>query len=76
MLFVKKELSFEDLKNECWSGAIHTLNRIEDEGKEKELMLLLEEIFFENMPEMTELNDFLWFDTEFIYESLEIEEEE
>ena len=73
---IKKELSFEDLKRECWSGAINTLERIEKENNQEALMYLLEEIFFEKTPTMTELNDFLWFDTDFIYESLEMEEEE
>lgn len=72
---VKKELSFWDLKNMCWSGAIYTLNRIEDEGKEDELMQLLEDIFYDNTPTDTQLNDFLWFDTDYIYEYLGIEEE-
>lgn len=71
---VKNEMNFNDLMNNCWSGAINTLNRIEEEGKEKELMMLLEEIL--NEPTMTELNDYLWFDDKQIYESLGIEEEE
>ena len=33
MISIKKELSFEDLKDECWSGAIDTLQKIEEEGK-------------------------------------------
>ena len=41
MISVKKELSFEDLKKECWSGAVDTLQKIEEEGKEDELMELL-----------------------------------
>ena len=59
---VKNEMSFEDLKNNCWSGAINTLQRVEEEGKEEELMMLLDEIFYESTPTMTELNDYLWFD--------------
>ena len=73
---VKNEMSFEDLKNNCWSGAVDTLQVIEENGKEEELMLLLDEIFLESIPTMTEVNDFLWFDDEMIYESLGIDEEE
>ena len=73
---VKNEMSFEDLKNNCWSGAVDTLQVIEENGKEEELMLLLDEIFLESIPTMTEVNDFLWFDDEMIYESLGIIEEE
>lgn len=76
MLEVKQEMNFEDLKNNCWSGAINTLQRVEEEGKEEELMLLLDEIFYESTPTMTELNDCLWFEDEMIFESLGIIEEE
>ena len=73
---VKQEMNFEDLMNNCWSGAIDTLQVIEEEGKEEELMLLLDEIFLESIPTLTEVNDILWFEDEMIYESLGIIEEE
>lgn len=76
MLEVKQEMNFEDLKNNCWSGAITTLSTIEEEGKEEELMLLLDEIFYESTPTMTDLNDYLWFEDESIYDALGIIEEE
>ena len=71
---VKNEMDFNDLMNNCWSGAIDTLQRIEENGKEEELMMLLEEIT--NNPSMTDLNDILWFEDEMIFESLGIIEEE
>ena len=74
MISVKKELGFEDLKKECWSGAVDTLQKIEEEGKEDELMELLQDIF-SDIPTETELNDFLWFDDDYIYNQLGIEEE-
>ena len=74
MISIKKELSFEDLKDECWSGAIDTLQKIEEEGKEDELMELLQDMFTD-IPTETELNDFLWFDDNYIYKQLGIEEE-
>ena len=73
MISVKKELSFEDLKRECWSGAIDTLQKIEEEEKEDELMELLQEVFAE-IPTETEINDFLWFEDSYIYENLGIKE--
>lgn len=73
MISVKKELSFEDLKKECWSGAIDTLQKIEEEGKENELMELLLDIFAD-IPTETEINDFLWFEDSYIYENLGIKE--
>lgn len=74
MISVKKELGFEDLKKECWSGAVDTLQKIEEEGKEDELMELLQDIFTD-IPTETELNDLLWFDDDYIYDQLGIEEE-
>ena len=76
MLEVKQEVNFEDLKKNCWSGAINTLQRVEEEGKEEELMNHLEDIFYDSTPTMTELNDYLWFDDELIYDALGIAEEE
>ena len=73
---VKQEMNFEDLMNNRWSGAINTLQRVEEEGKEEELIILLEEIFIDEIPTMTEINDILWFEDEMIFESLGIIEEE
>lgn len=36
-------------------------------------MQLLEDVFYDNIPDETQLNDFLWFDDEYIFEDLEIE---
>ena len=71
---VKNEMSFEDLKNNCWSGAVNTLQRVEEAGKEDELIMLLEEVT--DNPSMTTINDILWFDDEFIFKNLGIIEEE
>lgn len=76
MLIVKQEMDFNDLMNNCWSGALNTLSTIAEEGKEEELMNHLEDIFYDSTPTMTELNDYLWFEDEMIYESLGIIEEE
>lgn len=74
-MFIKKEISFEDLKNLCWSGALDTLETIEEEEKEEELMNYLEGIFFDEIPTDTEINDFLWFESTMIFKNLEIEED-
>ena len=39
-------------------------------------MNFLEDIFYENIPTATEVNDVLWFEPEMIYESLGITEED
>lgn len=74
-MYIKRDFSFDDLKYNCWSGAIATLKKIEEEEKEDELMNLLDELF-EETPTETQVNDFLWFKDDFIFKSLNIEEEE
>ena len=72
-MMVKYELNLRDFK--AWSGAVSTLDRILNEGKEEEFVWILEDIFLEGATE-TELNDYLWFDSEDIFEMLGIEEDE
>lgn len=72
---IKKDYDFEDLKRNSWSGAINTLKKIEENEKEEELMQLLE-YTFEDVPSEIEVNDFLWFDDDFIFENLGIKEED
>ena len=74
-MYIKKDFSFKELKENSWSGAIATLEEIEKNEKEEELMELLEEIFTD-IPTETEVNDFLWFEDDYIFENLEIEMEE
>ena len=73
-IIIKKELDFNDLMNECWSGALYTLEEINGANLEDDLMALINELFTE--PSITEINDFLWFDSDYIYETLGIESEE
>ena len=73
MIEIKKECNFYELKSELWSGALDTINAIIENEKTEELMQLLEEIFYEPT-EIIRINDFLWFESDFIYEQLEIEE--
>ena len=72
----KKDYDYNDLKENSWSGAVNTLRRIEEANKEEELMNFLEDIFYENIPSDTEVNDLLWFEPEMIYESLGISDED
>lgn len=79
-MYIKQDMDFNDLMNNCWSGAIDTLKTVEEYNKEKELMEYLEEIFGtifdDNVPTMTEVNDYLWFEDEAIFEALGISETE
>lgn len=72
-MFVKNEVEdFGWLESNCWSGAIDTLNVISTEGKEDEFIDFLEDVFYNEIPTMTELNDFIWFEDEYIFEELGI----
>lgn len=60
---------------EPWSGAVDTYERIWNEGKLSDLEFMLEELYPEGIEE-TQLNDLLWFDSEWVLESLGIQEDE
>ena len=75
-MYIKKEMNFTDLFNNSWSGAIDTLKAIEEADKEEELMEYLEVVFEGDIPDETEVNDFLWFESDEIYEYLGISENE
>ena len=81
-MYIKKDFGFEELKHNSWSGAVDTLEDIEKADKEEELMELLEQVFFDEIPTDTEVNDYLWFERDEIYSNLglnangELEEEE
>lgn len=55
-------------------GAINTKERIINEGKAEEFAQLIEELYPDGLTDV-ELNDLLWFDNKWIYETLGIEEE-
>ena len=74
-MYIKQDMSFNDLMNNCWSGAVDTLKTIEEHNKEEELMQLLEDAFDE-CPDITRINDYLWFSDEDIFECLGISESE
>ena len=75
MIEIKKQCDFDELRNELWSGAVDTVKTIIENDKTDEFMRLLEEIFYEPT-DIVQINDFLWFDTDFIFEQLEIDEEQ
>ena len=75
-MYVKEELYFNDLVNKAWSGGADTLETVSQFDKESELMDLLESVFYEEIPELVELNDFLWFERDYIFETLGINEYE
>jgi hypothetical protein len=60
---------------DAWSGAKDTQQTIIDNNKEDEFDSLIEELYPEGLSE-TQLNDILWFDSEWVFENLGISEEE
>ena len=70
---IYKDYDFDDLTNSCWSGALDTLNTIQENNKEEELMSLLSLDCFSDIPDLTEVNDLLWFEDEWIFEMLGID---
>ena len=75
MEVIKEYGDYYDLKRNSWSGALDTLKDIERADKEDNLMQFLEEVFADReTPTETEVNDFLWFEREFIYENVGLNE--
>lgn len=73
-MYIKVDCDFNDLMDNCWSGAEKTLKVIEENGKEDAFMELLEESFDEST--LTEVNDFLRFEDNYIYSVLGIKEKD
>ena len=69
---IKRECGFNELQEMCWSGAVDTLNTISKHDKEDEFMKYLEEVFSDDIPTEEEVNDFIWFEYDAIFEALDI----
>ena len=69
---VYQEIGIRDF--EAWSGAVATKDLIIENNKEDEFDALIEELYPDGIDE-TQLNDILWFDDEWVLESLGIEKE-
>ena len=68
-----KELSIENF--EAWSGAVATKEMIINNNMVAEFDCMIEELYPDGLSE-TELNDILWFEDEWICETLGIDIEE
>jgi len=60
---------------DAWSGAKETQERIMLEGKEADFERLIEEMYPDGLT-ATQLNDILWFEEDWIFSQLGIEDEE
>lgn len=62
-MVVKNEINdFYEIANMAWSGAVDVCQEIIRQDRVNEAMCLIEEIFMEEMPTETQLNDFIWFE--------------
>ena len=69
---ISREMNLRNF--EAWSGAKDTLNKLIELDKCEELEFILEDLYPDGLTD-TQLNDILWFEDEWIYETLGIEEE-
>jgi len=73
MKVTNDNVTLQDFK--AWSGAVDTKERILNEGKGEEFGSLIEELYPDGLEE-TALNDILWFEEDWLYESLGIKDDE
>ena len=72
---IKKEINgFNELADMVWSGAVDTIANIQNANKETEFMNFLEMVFCDEIPTDTAVNDFIWFERDYIYENLGLTE--
>ena len=74
---IKKEINgFNELADMVRSGAIDTIADIQNANKEDEFMNFLEMVFgeCEEIPTDTDVNDFIWFERDYIYEHIGLTE--
>ena len=70
-----REFDFRDLEYNCWDCE-DVLEAVADADMEDALMDLLEEVFNSDVPTLTEVNDLLRFDGDWVLETLGINPEE
>ena len=72
---IAREFTFYTLQDECWE-CDDVLEAVENADKEDDLMMLLEDVFNAEVPTLTEVNDLLRFDGDWVLETLGIEEDD
>jgi hypothetical protein len=73
---IRKEINgFYELADMVWSGAVDTLEDIQNANKENEFMDFLEMVFCDDVPTDTNVNDFIWFERDYIYENIGLTED-
>lgn len=72
-MLVTREISISDFTP--WSGAVSTWDRIIEGNKEDEFDSMIDELYPDGISE-TQLNDLLWFDSDWVFEMLGISDDE
>lgn len=73
---IRKEINdFYALADMVWSGAVDTIKDIQNANKEDEFMNFLESVFCDEVPTDTAVNDFIWFERDYIYENIGLTED-
>ena len=73
---IRKEINgFYELADMVWSGAVDTIADIQNANKENEFMDFLEMVFCDDVPTDTKVNDFIWFERDYIYENIGLTED-
>lgn len=75
-MYIKDDYNFEDLKKAVWSEAKKTVKKIDEAGKGDLLMSHLEELYMDEVPTLTTVNDLLWHDSEGVLMAVLGEDEE
>lgn len=72
---IRKEINdFYALADMVWSGAVDTIADIQNANKKTEFMNFLEMVFCDEIPTDTAVNNFIWFERDYIYEKLGLTE--
>ena len=67
-LEVKAEFDEYELKEQLWSGAEDTMQRIIDEGKASTFFAILSDLYIDELPTLTQINDLLRFEEDQVFE--------
>lgn len=71
------KLNYECDEYRPWAGAVDTWERIQNENKEDSFWQLMEELYGESgSMDECQVNDILWFESEWVFETLGIRDEE
>ena len=64
------DVNIYDLGDRLWSGATWTFEQIRKHGKEEALEEYIQDVFYDQTPTITDINDLLWHDSESVFEAV------